>query len=202
LPASRFIGLDITRDRPNHFLHINQSDFIAKMLRRYNMAYCHPSPIPANKDNRPSPMMTPKSEDDRNKMAATPVREALGSLMYLMAMSRPDIALAVNQVTAYVSNPGSGHWEAVKLIFSYLAGTGNYGIRFARWRTESSHLYKVLPTQTSLWTSLHGNQPPGSYSNFLVGQSHGEARDNVLRHYRQLMLRSMMPQRDPEKPSG
>jgi hypothetical protein len=75
-------------------------------------------------------MMTPKSEDDRNKMAATPVREALGSLMYLMAMSRPDIALAVNQVAAYVSNPGPGHWEAVKLIFSYLAGTGNFGIRY------------------------------------------------------------------------
>lgn len=43
-------------------------------------------------------------------------------------MSRPDIALAVNQVAAFVSNPGPGHWEAVKLIFAYLAGTINYGI--------------------------------------------------------------------------
>lgn len=110
LPASRFIGLDITRDWPNRFLYVDQSDFTTKMLRRYNMADCNSSPVPANKDNRPSPQMAPKSEDDHNKMAATPVREALGSLMYLMAMSRPDIALAVNQVAAYVSNPGPGHW--------------------------------------------------------------------------------------------
>jgi hypothetical protein len=124
------MGLDITRDRPNHFLYNNQSDFIANMLRRYNMVDCHPSPIPANKTKRPSPVMAPKSEDNCNKMAATQVREALVSAMYMMAMSRPDIALAVNQVAAYVSNPGPGHWEPVKLIFSYLAGTGNYGIRY------------------------------------------------------------------------
>ncbi len=130
LPASRFIGLDITRDRPNRFLYVDQSDFITKMLRRYNMADCKSSPVPANKDNRPSPQMAPKSEDDYNKMAATPIREALGSLIYLMAMSRPDIELAVNQVAAYVSSPGPGHWDAVKLIFAYLAGTTNYGIRY------------------------------------------------------------------------
>ena len=142
LPASRFVGLDITRDRPNRLLYVNQSDFIRKMLRRYNMEECNPSPIPANKDNRPSPMMSPKSEDECNKMAATPVREALGSLMYLMAMSRPDIALAVNQVAAYVSNPGQGHWEAVKLIFAYLSGTNNYGICYGgeMWINEQSPL--------------------------------------------------------------
>ena len=97
LPASRFVGLDITRDRPNRLLYVDQSDFIGKMLRRYNMEDCNPSPIPANKDNRPSPAMSPKSEYEY-KMAATTVREAIGSLMYLMAMSRPDIALAVKSL--------------------------------------------------------------------------------------------------------
>jgi hypothetical protein len=73
------------------------------------MADYNSSPIPANKDNRPSSMMAPKSEDDRNKMAATPVTEALGSLMYLMAMSHPDITLAVNQAATYVSSPEPRH---------------------------------------------------------------------------------------------
>jgi hypothetical protein len=92
------------------------------------MTDCKSMSLSANPNNRPSPTMAPKSEEERLQMEKTPLREAIGSLMYLMAMTRPDIALAVNQVAAFVSNPGPGHWEATKQIFSYLAGTANYGI--------------------------------------------------------------------------
>lgn len=129
-PVSRFVGLDITRDRANRALFVNQPDFIKKILKRYNMSDCHPVSIPADPSNRPSPSMSPKTEEERNQMETTPVREAVGSLMYLMAMTHGDIALAVNQVSAFVSNPGPGHWEAVKRIFAYLSGTVHYGICF------------------------------------------------------------------------
>lgn len=137
LPASRFVGLDISRDRSSRILCINQQDFIIKLLRRYNMTDCKFTSLPANPNNRPSPAMAPKSEEERLQMEKTPLREAIGSLMYLMAMTRPDIALAVNQVAAFVSNPGPGHWEAVKQIFSYLAGTANYGICYGGQRSEN-----------------------------------------------------------------
>lgn len=45
-------------------------------------------------------------------------------------MTRGDIAYAVNQVAHFVSNPGKGHWEAIKQILAYLAGTVHYGISF------------------------------------------------------------------------
>jgi hypothetical protein len=137
LPASRFVGLDISRDRSSRILCINQQDFIIKLLRRYNLTDCKFTSLPANPNNRPSPAMAPKSEEERLQMEKTPLREAIGSLMYLMAMTRPDIALAVNQVAAFVSNPGPGHWEAVKQIFSYLAGTANYGICYGGQRSEN-----------------------------------------------------------------
>jgi hypothetical protein len=37
--------------------------------------------------------------------------------------TRPDIAFAVATVARFASNPGPVHWEAVKWIFRYLAGT-------------------------------------------------------------------------------
>ena len=129
-PASRFVGLDITRDRANKTLYVSQPDFTRKMLKRYNMSECNSTPIPADPNNRPSPTMSPKTDEERQKMETTPMREAVGSLMYLMAMTRGDIALAVNQVAAFVSDPGTGHWEAVKQIFAYLAGTIHHGICF------------------------------------------------------------------------
>ncbi len=130
LPPNRFVGLDITRDRTNRTLSISQPEFIKKMLKRYNMEGCNPVSTPADTYNKVTSMMTAQSDEERRKMERTPVREAIGSLMYLMAMTRGDIAYAVNQVSAFVSDPGPALWEAVKRIFAYLAGTTNHGITF------------------------------------------------------------------------
>nr|GEY48941.1 retrovirus-related Pol polyprotein from transposon TNT 1-94 [Tanacetum cinerariifolium] len=53
---------------------------------------------------------------------------AVGSLMYLMVCTRPDIAYAVSVVSRYLTNPGKNHWEAVKWILKYLRGTANVGL--------------------------------------------------------------------------
>lgn len=50
--------------------------------------------------------------------------------MYIAKMTRPDILFAVNAVSLYSQDPESPHWEAVKRILSYLAGTPNDGIRY------------------------------------------------------------------------
>nr|GEZ65984.1 retrovirus-related Pol polyprotein from transposon TNT 1-94 [Tanacetum cinerariifolium] len=55
---------------------------------------------------------------------------AVGSLMYAMVCTRPDLAHAVGVVSRFLSNPGKKHWEAVKWIFRYLRGTSKSGITF------------------------------------------------------------------------
>ncbi|GKB41487.1 hypothetical protein Tco_0886429 [Tanacetum coccineum] len=55
---------------------------------------------------------------------------AVGSLMYDMVCTRPDLAHAVGVVCRFLSNPGKKHWEAVKWIFRYLRGTSKLGITF------------------------------------------------------------------------
>jgi Reverse transcriptase (RNA-dependent DNA polymerase) len=40
LPATRFLGLDIHRDRSQRQLFINQPDFVRKILRKFNMSAC------------------------------------------------------------------------------------------------------------------------------------------------------------------
>ena len=39
---------------------------------------------------------------------------AIGSLMYAMVCTRPNIAHAVGVVSRFMSKPGKQHWEAVK----------------------------------------------------------------------------------------
>ena len=46
--------------------------------------------------------------------------------MYAMLCTRPDICYAVGMVARYQSNPGQGHWTAVKHILKYLKRTRDY----------------------------------------------------------------------------
>jgi hypothetical protein len=57
-------------------------------------------------------------------------QSAVGSLMYAMLGTRPDIAFAVSVVSRYASNPSERHKTAVKRIFRYLRGTTNLRLTF------------------------------------------------------------------------
>jgi ATP-binding cassette subfamily B (MDR/TAP) protein 1 len=63
-------------------------------------------------------------------MSKIPYESAVGSLMYLMVSTRPDIALAMSKVSKYTANLGEIHWEAVKWIMRYIKGTLDMGILF------------------------------------------------------------------------
>ncbi|KAF3667432.1 hypothetical protein FXO38_05048 [Capsicum annuum] len=63
-------------------------------------------------------------------MALVPYASAIGSLMYAMDYTRPDIAHAVGVVIRYIVIPGKEHWEAVKWLLRYLKGTSSTSLCF------------------------------------------------------------------------
>ncbi|XP_046142162.1 secreted RxLR effector protein 161-like [Osmia bicornis bicornis] len=84
----------------------------------------------------PHAALLPTGEDDR-KLSNVPYREAVGLLVFLAAVSRPDIAFAVNSVSKYLGNHNETHWRAVKRIFAYLQGTIDYGIKYESGGSEA-----------------------------------------------------------------
>ena len=65
----------------------------------------------------------PTTAEDREKMSVIPYASAIGSIMYAMLCTRPDVNLAVSLVGRYQSNPGMEHWTTVKNILKYLKRT-------------------------------------------------------------------------------
>ena len=59
-------------------------------------------------------------------MRRVPYASAVGSLMYAMLCTRPDICCVVGVVSRFQSNPGPDHWMAVKHILKYLKRTRDY----------------------------------------------------------------------------
>jgi hypothetical protein len=65
-------------------------------------------------------------------MSKVPYSSAVGSLMYAMVCTRPDLSYAMSLVSRYMSNPGKEHWRAVEWIFRYLRGTTDHCLKFRR----------------------------------------------------------------------
>ena len=52
----------------------------------------------------------------------------LGSIMYVMNCTRPDIAYAVSKLSRFTYNPGEHHWKAIIRVLGYLKYMQNYGL--------------------------------------------------------------------------
>ena len=134
VPPTRYIGLNISRDQPNKRVFIFQSHIIEKLSSRFGMSKMIPKTIPADPSIRLIASKCPKSEGEKTT-SPYPYREAVGALLYLALMTRPDISYAVGQVSKYCQNPNESHWNAVTQIFAYLNGTMDFGIWLGGERT-------------------------------------------------------------------
>ena len=126
--ADYILGVKIQRDRSKRLLSMSQEAYINKMLERFRLQHAKPVETPMAKGQILSLEQCPKSEDEKKRMEKTPYANAVGSLMYAMMCTRPDICYAVGMVSRYQSNPGDAHWTAVKRIFRYLKGTMNLAL--------------------------------------------------------------------------
>ena len=61
-------------------------------------------------------------------MSHVPYASAIGSLMYAMVCTKPNIAHAMGVLRRYMSKLGKEHWTYVKRVFKYLRGTTDHPI--------------------------------------------------------------------------
>ena len=59
-----------------------------------------------------------------------PIASTVGSLMFAIICTRPDIAQAVGTVSQFIANPGREHCNIVKRILGYIKGTTNATLCF------------------------------------------------------------------------
>ena len=118
--ASYILGIQIIRDRKSRMLSLNQEKYLRSVLKRFGMENSNPAPTPLVMGKRLCKEQSPR---EGQKPLDVPYAQAIGSLMYAMLCTRPDIVYAVSLVSRYQSNPGPAHWEAVKRIMKYIRGT-------------------------------------------------------------------------------
>ena len=113
--AKKILGMEIARDRQRGTLCLTQKQYLKKVLQRFGMSEkTKPVSTPLAPHFKLSASQCPKTEEEREYMSKVPYSNAVGSLMYAMVCTRPDISHAVGTVSRYMHNPGKEHWKAVK----------------------------------------------------------------------------------------
>lgn len=108
-PVKNCLGMTITRSKKQGKLWIYQMSYIHKILERFGMTNCNPIATSMDPQTKLSRDMEPNDASEIEEMKGIPYKEAVGSLMYLCQISRPDISFAVNMVSRYSQNPGRAH---------------------------------------------------------------------------------------------
>ncbi|XP_073133292.1 uncharacterized protein [Henckelia pumila] len=123
--ASYILGIKIYRDRSKRMLGLTQSTYIDTILRRFSMEESKRGHLPKCHGISLSKSMCPKSDEEIEMMTRVPYASTIGSVMYNMISTRPDVAFALSVTSIYQANPGPMHWKAVKDILKYLRRTKN-----------------------------------------------------------------------------
>ncbi|GJY11762.1 zinc finger, CCHC-type containing protein, partial [Tanacetum coccineum] len=105
---------------------ISQSHYIEKVLKKFNYFDCTPVS---------TPMDTSEKQMPNNGQAVSQLEysRVIGSLMYAMTCTRPDIAFVVGKLSRYTSNPDNQHWQAIQRVLKYLKKTMDYKLTYTAY---------------------------------------------------------------------
>jgi hypothetical protein len=117
------LSAEFERDRANHTITMSQRKYIEEVLKRFNMEECKPIGTPLDVHSKLLKLTEEELQGIQEEMQGIPYKAAVGSLMYAMVGTRPDLAFAMSMVNQFMSRVGHSHWMTVKRILRYLKGT-------------------------------------------------------------------------------
>ena len=107
--ATYILGIKIYRDRSKRLLGLSQSTYIDKMLKKFSMEQSKRGCVPMVKETMLSKFLLPQTQDERTCMSMISYASAIGSIMYDMLCTRPDVSYALSVTSRYQSDSGMGH---------------------------------------------------------------------------------------------
>ena len=85
--------------------------------------------------NTPYDVSIHLNENLGRAVAQVEYASAIGSLMYAMHCTRPDIAFSICKLSRFTKNPGVMHWKARTRVLGYLKRTKDLGLFYNNFPT-------------------------------------------------------------------
>ena len=131
-PAQQYLGIVIEKNALG--IKIHQAPYISILLERFGLENCNKVGTPLDKGS---------IRDIQNSASTTAPPHLqrqfqclLGSIMYAMLATRPDLCFAISILNKHSASPTERHLAAAKRVLRYLKGTKDMGIQYERKPTE------------------------------------------------------------------
>ncbi|KAI0992649.1 hypothetical protein K3495_g15536, partial [Podosphaera aphanis] len=123
----KILGMRITRDRSRHTIFVDQEQYLDKILCKFGF------PQPTHKAQK-IPLdgydsLRPAGETD-TRVSSSEYSTIIGSVMFAMIYTRPDIAFALGRLSQFMKDPADYHMAALKKLLRYLRSTVTYRLKF------------------------------------------------------------------------
>uniref|UniRef100_A0A1A8PPT4 Retrovirus-related Pol poly from transposon TNT 1-94 n=1 Tax=Nothobranchius rachovii TaxID=451742 RepID=A0A1A8PPT4_9TELE len=119
---THFLGIDFVQTQDE--IKMDQSKYIQKILERSGMSDCKTRATPCETKCDLTVEGDPTDPKEYRAM--------VGSLIYIMTCTRPDICWIVSNLSRYMSDPRQKHVTAVKHVYRYLKGTQHYPLCYKK----------------------------------------------------------------------
>ena len=139
---SNFLGIKFKRYSDGS-CSMEQGHYLESILEKYGMMSCKPRATPCEVK-----LSAYHSEDDEIGNESK-YRAIVGSLIYAMTCTRPDLSWIVTKLSQHLSKPTVGDWAILKHVLRYVKGTLDYKLMF---RKSGSNL-RLVGFSDSDWAS-------------------------------------------------
>ena len=107
--AKQILDMRIIRVKANGTLKLSQSEYVKKVFSRFYMNEAKLVSTPLGSHFKQSKEQSLKTKEERDHMSKVPYSSSIGSLIYAMVCTRPNIAHVVGVGSRFMSRSGKLH---------------------------------------------------------------------------------------------
>ena len=93
---ANILGVKIYRDWSRCLIGLSQSTYLDKVMKKFKMDQANKGFLPVLQGVKLSQTQCPTTAEDKEKMKVIPYASAIGSIMYAMLCTRPNVCLAIS----------------------------------------------------------------------------------------------------------
>lgn len=154
-----YLGIDISYDRQRGSVAMCQSHLVLNILRRFDMESCKPSNTPMEAKLALQPHV-----ESKTNLTSAPYRQLIGSIMYLMLCTRPELSFSIGSLSKFLSQATDDHWKNAKRVLRYLKGTANKKLIY-----RNANELPIMAYCDADWASAFDRKSTSGYVIFLGG---------------------------------
>lgn len=138
ITKTKILGMRVTRDRKKRTLWLDQESYLDRTLKKFGIGNAKHKPVSIPLDGYTN--LRPATDND-TRVDPTEYSEKIGSFMFSMVYTRPDLAFPLGRLSQYMRDPAEHHNQALKKLMRYIRSTVNLRLRFGPGGDQSLVVY-------------------------------------------------------------